>query len=115
MGGSAHSPPTHGNAVERSTLLGLPIDSTQGENGAGTEGLSEKTPLQTTRQEDGEGCCSSRQMRGNTGVGEREKAETQLSTIKRACSTTHMHNAAQTNNQTWERFKWKLIHTPTHN
>lgn len=38
MGGRAHSPPTHGNAVERSGLRGLPIDSTQGECGAGTEG-----------------------------------------------------------------------------
>lgn len=56
MGGSAHSPPTHGTAVERTGLRGLPIDSTQGENGAGTEGRAKTLQNDTAGRQ--RGWCS---------------------------------------------------------
>jgi len=123
MGGRAHSPPTHGNAVERRSLLGLPIDSTQGENRAGTEGWA-KT-LQTTRQEDRESCCSARQMQPTErkhkreGPKETERPKTwgqdHYSAFKNNQSKksmfahrTHSHKTTKTDNETWKHLKCHL-------
>lgn len=118
MGGSAHSPPTHGNAVERSSLLGLPIDSTQGESGAGTEGWAQT--LQTTRQEDREGYCSVRQTRRTASMaGSDQKRQKRAKTrrynhyfhrrsMKQASTHTHSHTH-KSSRQTWKHLKCHLI------